>query len=386
MAKAKADVILISGHDGGTGASPLTSLKHAGIPWEIGLAEAHQTLLLSNLRSRVRLETDGQMKTGRDVIIAALLGAEEFGFSTAPLVSLGCIMMRVCHLNTCPVGVATQDPQLRAKFSGEPQFVVNFMRFVAAETRELMAELGVRTVDELIGRTDLLEIDHTIEHWKARHLDLSALLYQPEVPENYGRFQQIAQNHELEKTLDKSVLLEICRPALESGERVSAELNVRNTDRAVGTILGAEISRKFGAEGLPDDTIRLNFKGSAGQSFGAFLPSGVTLTLEGDANDYVGKGLSGGKIVVYPPKSATFAAHENIIVGNTVLYGATRRRGVHFRRGRRTVRRPQQRRKRRRRRCRRSRLRIYDRRQNRRFGQNRQKFRRRNVGRHRLRL
>ncbi len=323
VAKAKADVILISGHDGGTGASPLTSLKHAGIPWEIGLAEAHQTLLLNNLRSRVRLETDGQMKTGRDVIIAALLGAEEFGFSTAPLVSLGCIMMRVCHLNTCPVGVATQDPQLRAKFSGDPNFVVNFMRFVAQETRETMAELGIRTIDELIGRTDLLEVDETIEHWKASKLDLSALLYQPEVPAAYGRFQQIEQNHKLEKTLDKTALLEICRPALESGEKVSANLSVQNTDRAVGTILGAEISRKFGAEGLPDDTIRLNFKGSAGQSFGAFLPLGVALTLEGDSNDYVGKGLSGGKIIVFPPKDSTFAAHENIIVGNTVLYGAT---------------------------------------------------------------
>ena len=323
VAKAKADVILISGHDGGTGASPLTSLKHAGIPWEIGLAEAHQTLLLNNLRSRVRLETDGQMKTGRDVVIAALLGAEEFGFSTAPLVSLGCIMMRVCHLNTCPVGVATQDPQLRAKFSGDPNFVVNFMRFVAQETRETMAELGVRTIDELIGRADLLEVDESIEHWKASRLDLSTLLHQPEVPENYGRFQQTKQDHELEKTLDKTVLLELCRPALESDEQVFAELNVCNTDRAVGTITGAEISRRFGVKGLADDTIRLKFDGSAGQSFGAFLPSGVTLTLEGDANDYVGKGLSGGKIIVYPSKSATFAACENIIVGNTVLYGAT---------------------------------------------------------------
>jgi glutamate synthase domain-containing protein 2/glutamate synthase domain-containing protein 1/glutamate synthase domain-containing protein 3 len=323
VAKAKADVILISGHDGGTGASPLTSLKHAGIPWEIGLAEAHQTLLLNNLRSRVRLETDGQMKTGRDVIIAALLGAEEFGFSTAPLVSLGCIMMRVCHLNTCPVGVATQDPQLRAKFSGDPNFVVNFMRFVAQETRETMAELGVRSINALVGRTDYLEVDETIEHWKAKHLDLSPLLHRPEVPAHYGRFQQIEQNHELEKTLDKTVLLDLCRPALESGERVFAELNVQNTDRAVGTVLGGEISKRFGAEGLPDDTIRLKFKGSAGQSFGAFLSKGVTLTLEGDSNDYVGKGLSGGKIVVFPAKDSTFPACENIIVGNTVLYGAT---------------------------------------------------------------
>ena len=324
VAKAKADVILISGHDGGTGASPLTSLKHAGIPWEIGLAETHQTLLLNNLRSRVRLETDGQLKTGRDVVIAAVLGAEEFGFSTAPLVSLGCIMMRVCHLNTCPVGIATQDPHLREKFSGDPNFVVNFMRFVAREVRELMAELGFRAFDEMVGRgSEFLEVDAASNHWKASRLDLSALLYQPEVPSHYGRFQQIAQNHELEKTLDKTALLELCRPALESGERVFAELEIKNTDRAVGTLLGGEISRRFGAVGLAEDTIQLSFKGSAGQSFGAFVPAGVTLALEGDANDYVGKGLSGGKIIVFPPKTATFPAHENIIVGNTVLYGAT---------------------------------------------------------------
>ena len=323
VAKAKADVILISGHDGGTGAASLTSLKHAGIPWEIGLAETHQTLLLNNLRSRVRLETDGQMKTGRDVVIAALLGAEEFGFSTAPLVALGCIMMRVCHLNTCPVGVATQNPALREKFSGDPQFVVNFMRFVACEVREIMAELGVRTIDELVGRADLLEADETVEHWKAHRLDLSTLLYQPAVPADYGRFQQIAQNHRLADTLDRTVLLDLCRPALETGAAVRTELLVKNTDRAVGTLLGGEISRKYGAAGLPDETIQLSFKGSAGQSFGAFLPSGVTLTLEGDANDYVGKGLSGGRIVIFPDRAATFAAHDNIIIGNTVLYGAT---------------------------------------------------------------
>ncbi len=323
VAKAKADTILISGHDGGTGASPLTSLKHAGVPWEIGLAETNQTLLMNNLRSRVKLETDGQLKTGRDVVIAALLGAEEFGFSTAPLITLGCIMMRVCHLNTCPVGVATQNPELRAKFSGEPQFVENFMRFVAAETRELMAQLGFRTIDEMIGRTDVLEPDETIGHWKADKLDFSQILYQPDVPENYGRFQQIAQNHELDETLDVTALLEICRPAIERGETVCAELEIRNTDRAVGTITGSEISKKHGADGLPENTIRLKFKGSAGQSFGAFIPKGLSLRLEGDANDYVGKGLSGGVIVVYPPLDSTFAAHENIIVGNTVLYGAT---------------------------------------------------------------
>ncbi len=323
VAKAKADIILISGHDGGTGASPLTSIKHAGIPWEIGLAETHQTLLLNNLRSRVRLETDGQLKTGRDVVIAALLGAEEFGFSTAPLVSLGCIMMRVCHLNTCPVGIATQDPFLREKFSGDADFVVNFMSFIAQEVRELMAELGFRNFDELIGNTEFLEFEEPRDEKKSSKLDFSKILFQPEVPDDFGRFQQIGQNLELEKTLDKTVLLEICRPALEKGEKVSAELEIKNINRAVGTILGSEISRKFGAEGLPDETICLKFKGSAGQSFGTFVPRGVSLTLEGDANDYIGKGLSGGKIVVFPPKNSTFSSNENIIVGNTAFYGAT---------------------------------------------------------------
>jgi glutamate synthase (ferredoxin) len=321
VAKAKADVILISGHDGGTGASPLSSVKHAGTPWEIGLAETHQTLLLNNLRSRVRLETDGQLKTGRDVVIAALLGAEEFGFSTAPLVTLGCVMMRVCHLNTCPVGVATQNPDLRAKFSGDPNNVVNFMRFIAQEVRELMAELGFRTINEMIGQTQVLEFEKI--EGKTKNLDFSAILHQPEVPAHYGRYQQISQNLELEKTLDNAKLLQICRSALEKGEKVVAELEIQNTDRAVGTILGSEISRKFGAEGLPADTVNLKFYGSAGQSFGAFVPKGVTLTLEGDANDYIGKGLSGGKIVVHKPKSADFIASENIIIGNTAFYGAT---------------------------------------------------------------
>jgi len=321
VAKAKADVILISGHDGGTGAAAQTSIKHAGAPWEIGLAETHQTLLLNNLRSRVRLETDGQLKTGKDVVIAALLGAEEYGFSTAPLVSLGCIMMRVCHLNTCPVGVATQDPKLRAKFSGDPENVVNFMKFVAEEMRELMAELGFKTVNEMIGRTDILEVDE--ETRKANKIDFSAILYQPEVPINYGRFQQISQNHELEKTLDKKELLKVSENALSNGERIFAEFKIKNTDRAVGTILGSELTRKFGENGLPEDTINLKFDGSAGQSFGAFVPKGITLTLEGDANDYIGKGLSGGKIIVFPPKEADFVSHENIIIGNTAFYGAT---------------------------------------------------------------
>ncbi len=321
VAKAKADVILISGHDGGTGAAAQTSIKHAGAPWEIGLAETHQTLMLNNLRSRVRLETDGQLKTGKDVVIAALLGAEEYGFSTAPLVSLGCIMMRVCHLNTCPVGVATQAPKLRAKFSGDPNNVVNFMKFVAQEMRELMAELGFKNVNEMIGRTDILEVDD--ETQKTNKIDFSAILYQPEVPANYGRFQQISQNHELEKTLDKNELLKISENALSNGEKVFAEFNIKNTDRAVGTILGSEVTRRFGENGLPEDTINLKFDGSAGQSFGAFVPKGITLTLEGDANDYIGKGLSGGKIIVFPPKMADFVSHENIIIGNTAFYGAT---------------------------------------------------------------
>ncbi|HQU84947.1 MAG TPA: glutamate synthase large subunit, partial [Pyrinomonadaceae bacterium] len=322
VAKAKADVILISGHDGGTGAAAQTSIKHAGAPWEIGLAETHQTLLLNNLRSRVRLETDGQLKTGKDVVIAALLGAEEYGFSTAPLVSLGCIMMRVCHLNTCPVGIATQDPKLRAKFSGNSENVINFMKFVAREMRELMAEHGFRTVDEMIGRTDVLEFENGGGE-KSNKLDLSPILYQPEVSDDYGRFQQILQNHELEKTLDKRELLKIAESAIASGEKVYGELKIKNTDRAVGTILGSEVTRKFGENGLPEDTINLKFNGSAGQSFGAFVPCGITLTLEGDANDYIGKGLSGGKIIVFPPKESNFVSHENIIIGNTAFYGAT---------------------------------------------------------------
>ena len=323
VAKAKADVILISGHDGGTGASPLSSIKYAGIPWEIGLAETHQTLVLNNLRNRVRLETDGQLKTGRDVVIAALLGAEEFGFSTAPLVSLGCVMMRVCHLNTCPVGVATQDPVLREKFSGKPEHVVNFMLFIVREVRSLMAELGFRTIDEMIGRSDMLGPDENCEALNDSKLDLSAILSQLKVPESWGKYQQIEQNHDIKNVLDKTELLKICGAALKDGKTVSAGLSIRNTDRAVGTILGSEISRKFGAEGLPEDTIRLHFKGTAGQSFGAFVPKGVSLTLEGDANDYVGKGLSGGKIVVFPPKESTFVSDENIIIGNTAFYGAT---------------------------------------------------------------
>lgn len=323
VAKARADVILISGYDGGTGASPQTSIKHAGVPWELGLSETHQTLLLNDLRSRVTLETDGQLKTGRDVVIAALLGAEEFGFASAPLVSLGCIMMRVCHLNTCPVGVATQDPKLRAKFAGEPAQVVNFMRFIAQEVRELMAQLGFRTINEMVGRTDFIEIGSAIEQWKAHSLDLSQILYRPVVPESTGRYCQVNQDHDLEESLDWKILLELCRPAFESKGPVTAVLPIQNSNRAVGTMVGSEVTRRFGPEGLPDDTIRLHFNGSAGQSFGAFLPRGMTLSLEGDANDYVGKGLSGGRIVLFPSKSATFNASENVIIGNVALYGAT---------------------------------------------------------------
>jgi glutamate synthase (ferredoxin) len=323
VAKAHADVVLISGHDGGTGASPLSSIKHAGGPWELGLAETHQTLVLNNLRSRIYVEADGQMKTGRDVAIAALLGAEEFGFATAPLVVMGCIMMRVCHLNTCPVGVATQDPRLRARFTGDPAHVVNFMRFVAQELREIMARLGFRTLNEMVGRTDMLSPWKAIEHWKARGLDLAPILYQPNVAPEVGRYRQQDQDHGLEKSLDVTRLLDLCKPAIERGEKVTAELEIRNVNRVVGTIVGSEITRRHGPNGLPEDTVHLKFIGSAGQSFGAFMPRGMTHELEGDANDYFGKGLSGGKLIVYPPKGSTFVPEENIIIGNVALYGAT---------------------------------------------------------------
>ncbi|MCA2620844.1 MULTISPECIES: glutamate synthase large subunit [unclassified Microcystis] len=322
VAKAHADVVLISGFDGGTGASPQTSIKHAGLPWELGLAETHQTLVLNNLRSRIAVETDGQMKTGRDVVVATLLGAEEFGFSTAPLVTLGCIMMRVCHLNTCPAGVATQDPLLRKNFIGDPEYTVNFMKFIAQEVREIMAELGFRTLNEMVGRTDVLEPKQAVEHWKAKGIDLTPILYQPEVEPEVGRYCQIPQDHGLDKSLDLTVLLDLCKDAIEKGEKVKATLPIKNINRVVGTILGNEITKRHW-EGLPEDTVHLHFQGSAGQSFGAFVPKGVTLELEGDANDYVGKGLSGGKIIVYPPKGSTFVAEENIIIGNVALYGAT---------------------------------------------------------------
>jgi len=323
VSKAHADVVLISGFDGGTGASPQTSIKHAGLPWELGLAETHQTLVLNNLRSRIAVETDGQLKTGRDVVIAALLGAEEFGFATAPLVTLGCIMMRVCHLNTCPVGVATQDPELRKKFTGDPAHTVNFMKFVAQEVRELMAQLGFRTLNEMVGRVDRLEPRKAIDHWKARGLDFSNILYQPEAGPEVGRYCQMPQDHGIEKSLDVTQLLEICKPAIEKKEKVRATVAVRNVNRVVGTITGSELTKKHGPEGLPEDTVEITFTGSAGQSFGAFMPKGMTFKLEGDANDYFGKGLSGGKIILYPPEASTFVPEENMIVGNVSLYGAT---------------------------------------------------------------
>jgi glutamate synthase (ferredoxin) len=325
VAKAHADLVLISGYDGGTGASPLSSVRHAGLPWELGLAEAHQTLLLNGLRDRIVIETDGQLRTGRDVVVAALLGAEEFGFATAPLVALGCVMMRVCHLDTCPTGVATQNPELRKNFAGDPQHVVNFMRFIAEEMREIMAQLGFRTVEEMVGRSDRLAMNEAIQHWKAKNLDFSNLLYQPDVDEDEDVTQtcRVPQDHGLENTLDAQVLLDLCKPALERGEPVNAELPIRNIHRTVGVRLGSEITRCYGADGLPADTIRLTFKGSAGQSFGAFIPKGLSLFLEGDSNDYIGKGLSGGKIIVYPPAGSTFVAEDNIIIGNVAFYGAT---------------------------------------------------------------
>ena len=323
VAKAHADVVLISGYDGGTGASPLSSIKHAGLPWELGLAETHQTLMLNNLRSRIVVEVDGQLKTGRDVVIGALLGAEEFGFATAPLVTLGCVMMRVCHSNTCPTGVATQDPELRKRFSGKPEYVVNFMRFVAQEVRELMAHLGFRTFNEMVGQAHLLEPRKAVSHWKAQGLDFSNILYTPDMGIDAVSYCVEAQDHGLDKSLDITRLLAICQPAIERGEPVTAELPITNIDRVVGTIVGNEITRAHGAEGLPEGTVRLKFNGSAGQSFGAFIPRGMTLELCGDANDYFGKGLSGGTVAVYPPAGSPFRAEENIIAGNVALYGAT---------------------------------------------------------------
>ncbi|MEU7506575.1 glutamate synthase large subunit [Streptomyces lavendulae] len=336
VSKAHADVVLISGHDGGTGASPLTSLKHAGGPWELGLAETQQTLLLNGLRDRIVVQTDGQLKTGRDVVIAALLGAEEFGFATAPLVVSGCVMMRVCHLDTCPVGIATQNPVLRERFSGKPEFVVNFFEFIAEEVREILAELGFRTIEEAVGHAEFLDTSKAVTHWKAQGLDLEPLFYVPELPEGAVRHALIEQDHGLEKALDNE-LIKLAADALnaetaEAAQPVRAQVAIRNINRTVGTMLGHEVTKKFGGAGLPDNTIDLTFTGSAGQSFGAFLPKGITLRLEGDANDYVGKGLSGGRIVVRPDRGADHLAEYSTIAGNTIGYGATG--GEMFLRGR----------------------------------------------------
>jgi glutamate synthase (NADPH) large chain len=322
VAKAHADLILISGDSGGTGASPLTSIKHAGVPWELGLAETQQVLLLNDLRSRVRIQTDGKLQTGRDVVIAALLGAEEFGFATTPLIAMGCIMMRKCHLNTCPVGIATQDPVLTKNFQGTPEHVINFFFYMAEEVREYMAKLGFRTMDEMIGRVDMIQSRPAIDHWKAKGIDLSAILHQPTIPLRVARRCVIAQDHGLNEAIDFQ-LIDKTKELFEDRKPLKLSMPIKNVHRTVGAMLSGEIARRFGSGGLPEDTITINFTGSAGQSFGAFLAKGVTLTLEGDANDYVGKGLSGGKIVVYHPKNSSYAADENMIVGNVVLYGAT---------------------------------------------------------------
>ncbi|MCL4143097.1 UNVERIFIED_CONTAM: hypothetical protein GTU68_011100, partial [Idotea baltica] len=323
VAKAHSDVVLVSGYDGGTGASPMNSLKHAGLPWELGIAETQQVLVKNGLRDRIVVQADGQLKTGRDVIIAALLGAEEYGFSTAPLVVMGCIMMRVCHLNTCPVGVATQNPELRKKFGGQPEFVENFFKFIADEVREYMAQLGFRTIDEMIGQVDTINMRKAVDHWKAKGLDFSAILHKPEPHAGTALYCVNKQDHGLELSLDMTALVPQCKEALEDRKAVDIILPVQNTNRSVGTILGYNITKRYGGEGLPEDTVRAHFNGSAGMSFGAFVPKGVTMTLEGDANDYLGKGLSGAKLIVFPSKHSTFVPEENTIVGNVCLYGAT---------------------------------------------------------------
>ena len=323
VAKAKADVILISGYDGGTGAAPRTSIQNAGLPWELGLAETHQTLVLNRLRDRVKLEVDGKLLTGRDVAVAALLGAEEFGFATGPLVALGCVMMRVCNLNTCPAGIATQDERLRKCFTGKPEYVENFMTMIAQDLREWMAKLGFRNLSDMVGRTDCLRENAGVKNWKSRTVDLSTVLFHPFAEAGTGTRKMIEQEHELEDSLDQKLILRIIRPALESKTPVISKLNIENVNRCVGTMAGSEVSRRYGEEGLPEDTIQLTFSGSAGQSFGAFIPNGMTLTLEGDANDYLAKGLSGGKIAVVTPKNASYKAEESVIAGNVILYGAT---------------------------------------------------------------
>jgi glutamate synthase (NADPH/NADH) large chain len=323
VVKAKTDHLVIAGHDGGTGASPLTSIKHAGLPWELGIAETHQTLVMNNLRSRVVLQTDGQLKTGRDVAIAAILGAEEFGFSTAPLVTLGCIMMRKCHLNTCPVGIATQDKELRKKFHGKPENVVNYLFMVAKELRMIMAKLGIKKVNDLIGRVDLLEMEKALNHWKRDGLDLSKILTPAEIVfKDTEVFNTQKQNHNLEKSLDMS-LFKTIKNNIVNKQKINVNMKIGNINRVFGTIISNEISKLWGSKGLPNDTVKINLEGSAGQSFGAWITKGMTLNLEGDANDFVGKGLSGGKIIIYPPKDSHFVPEENILLGNVALYGAT---------------------------------------------------------------
>ncbi len=321
VAKARADHVTIAGFEGGTGASPLTSIKHAGSPWEIGLAETHQTLVLNRLRGRIAVQVDGGVRTGRDVIIGALLGADEFGFATAPLIAAGCIYMRKCHLNTCPVGVATQDPVLRAKFQGKPEHVINYFFFVAEEVREIMAALGFRSFSEMIGQTEVLDKDRAIQHWKAKGLDFSKIFYKPRMPKSVAIFNSEAQDHGLDKVLDNK-LLELCRPALEGKKPVKCELTIRNIDRSTGAMLSGEVAKRYGHAGLPEDTIWITLSGTAGQSFGAWAARGVTLDLVGEGNDYVGKGLSGGKLIVRPNAISSITPEESIIVGNTVLYGA----------------------------------------------------------------
>jgi glutamate synthase (NADPH/NADH) large chain len=321
VAKARADHVTISGYEGGTGASPLTSIKHAGSPWEIGLAETQQTLIFNSLRDRIIVQVDGGLRTGRDVVIAALLGADEMGFSTAPLIAVGCIMMRKCHLNTCPVGVATQDPVLRKRFKGQPENVINYFFFVAEEVRQILASLGARTLDEIIGATEFIDQARAVEHWKARGLDFSRLFQKPENPGRTPQRHTSRQEHDIDRVLDRS-LIELAKPALDGGAPVVIEQPIRNIDRTVGAMLSGEIAKRYGHAGLPDDTVRINLKGVSGQSFGAFLAHGVTLDLTGDANDYVGKGLSGGRLIVRPAESSGIVPENSIIVGNTVLYGA----------------------------------------------------------------
>ncbi|OYY22546.1 MAG: glutamate synthase subunit alpha, partial [Azorhizobium sp. 35-67-15] len=322
VAKARADHITISGFEGGTGASPLTAIKHAGSPWEIGLAETQQTLVANRLRGRIVLQVDGGLRTGRDAVIGALLGADEFGFSTAPLIAAGCIMMRKCHLNTCPVGVATQDPVLRKRFKGTPEHVINYFFFIAEEMREIMAQLGFRSVEEMVGRVDALDRQPAIDHWKAKGLDFTRIFAQPNMPADVSLRHNERQHHPIEKVLDRTLIAK-AMPALEHGEKVVIDSPIRSVDRSVGAMLSGEVAKRYGGAGLPDDTIEVNLSGTAGQAFGAFLMTGVTLNLVGEANDYVGKGLSGGRIVVRPPANSIIIAEESIIVGNTVMYGAT---------------------------------------------------------------